>query len=490
MAVRYYSSTAAETTLSGTINSSATSITVGSVTGFPISFPYTLSLDYEGASEELVDVTAAAGTNLTIVRAVDGTSATSHSAGARVRHVSSARDFRDSRNHEEDVAGVHGITGNVVGTTDTQTLSNKTLVDATGTLNRIDILSEGGSAWVTTINGDTASGPSTDLTQWKRDPSEGHEVAKISNTGALYIRNKDVAADSSFGDTRLRITKENAFDNIFYIQSGGDVRSIIDAGRNGFTAQPRTDNSSNRAFGVRNAADSANLFVVFQDGRVDINGTNPAFSQFDITAPAGQSADMMRVMDNGGNTRFAVQSTGRSLANRGMTVAQPGLTSGAVLQVGGTNAGYTGNLQQWVSPSNTIVANIDQNGRAEFGQQAASGTSGIISAASGWSVSAETKAIKKAGWIILTAVLNRTGGTLTTTSEGNFVDTSLCTIQAAWRPDSFLSNDRMVTTWGTGFSSGSVGLNPSTGLVELLDGHSTSKVENAQTLRFTYVYPA
>jgi hypothetical protein len=77
MATRYYSSTAAETTLSGTINSSATSITVGSVTGFPVSFPYTLALDYESASEELVDVTAAAGTNLTITRAADGTSATS-----------------------------------------------------------------------------------------------------------------------------------------------------------------------------------------------------------------------------------------------------------------------------------------------------------------------------------------------------------------------------------------------------------------------------
>lgn len=488
MAVRYYSSTAAETTLSGTINSSATAITVGSVTGFPVSFPYTLALDYEGASEELVDVTAAAGTSLTIVRAADGTSATSHSAGARVRHVSSARDFRDSRDHEEDVAGVHGITGNVVGTTDTQTLSNKTLVDATGTLNRIDILSEGGSGWQTTINGDIDF--NTNLTQWKRGPSEPHEVATLRNNGALYVRNQDAAADSVYNTYRLRTTKDDGSTDIFYALSGGEVKAFQDTGQNGMTVQPRADNSTARAFGVRNAANSATLFAVMQDGRVDINGTNPAFSQFDITAPAGQSADMMRVMDNGGNTRFAVQSTGRSLANRGMTVAQPGLTSGAVLQVGGTNAGYTGNLQQWVNPSNTIVANIDENGRAEFGQQASSGTSGIISAASGWAVSAETKAIKKAGWIIITAVLNRTGGTLTASSEGNFTDTDLCTIQAAWRPDSFLSNDRMVTAWGTGFTSGSVGLNPSTGLVDLLDGHSTSQIENTHTLRFTYVYPA
>lgn len=126
MTVRFYSSTAAEATLSGTINSGSTTIVLDSVVGLPGSFPYTLALDYESASEELVDVTAASGTSLTVARAVDGTNATSHSAGARVRHVSSARDYRDSRNHENSNAQ-HGATGSVVGTTNTQTLTNKTM---------------------------------------------------------------------------------------------------------------------------------------------------------------------------------------------------------------------------------------------------------------------------------------------------------------------------------------------------------------------------
>lgn len=55
-----------------------------------MSYPYTLVLDEGTATEELVSVTAAVGTTLTVVRGVDGTSAASHSAGSSVRHAVSA----------------------------------------------------------------------------------------------------------------------------------------------------------------------------------------------------------------------------------------------------------------------------------------------------------------------------------------------------------------------------------------------------------------
>lgn len=128
-----YSSVAVETALTGAVNAVATTLPVGATTGFPASTPYTLVLDAGTASEELVSVTGVAGLNLTVTRGYDGTSATTHQAGAAVVHCHSAKDFKDSRDHEAATAA-HGATGAVVGTTNAQTLTNKTVALGSNTV--------------------------------------------------------------------------------------------------------------------------------------------------------------------------------------------------------------------------------------------------------------------------------------------------------------------------------------------------------------------
>lgn len=133
MALRNYSSTAAETTLSAGVDASATTLSVSATTGFPAT-PFVLAVDADAAAQELVLVTNVAGTSLTVTRGYDSTVASAHSTGAVVQHSHAAIDFREANSHVNAISGVHGTTGSVVGTTDTQTLTNKNLSSATNTM--------------------------------------------------------------------------------------------------------------------------------------------------------------------------------------------------------------------------------------------------------------------------------------------------------------------------------------------------------------------
>lgn len=136
---RYYTSTAQPTQLYSALDNVSGTIQVVSDTGVPTSYPFTYLIEWGTSNAEVVTVTQAPTTGSgyfefdNCLRGQDGTTAVAHDPGAPVVHGVSGRDFNEPQAHIGAHAGVHGVAGNVVGDTDTQTLSNKTLTAASAT---------------------------------------------------------------------------------------------------------------------------------------------------------------------------------------------------------------------------------------------------------------------------------------------------------------------------------------------------------------------
>ena len=116
------------------VDSAATTLTVNSTAGYPEP-PFTIGLERGTANEEVVLCTAKSGTTFTVTRAYDGTTGKAHAIGTSVEHTVAAIDYVEARDHRESSAA-HGVT-EVVGTTETQTLTNKTISGANNTVTNL-----------------------------------------------------------------------------------------------------------------------------------------------------------------------------------------------------------------------------------------------------------------------------------------------------------------------------------------------------------------
>lgn len=286
---RFYSSIAAVTNLQATAGPGDATIQVASSSGFPNSFPYTLSLDYGSANEELVDVTGGGPSVFNVTRAVDGTSATTHNAGAVVRHVTSARDFTDSRTHEASTSNVHGITGAFVDTLSTQTLQNKTLsapVINNGTVTG-SVTATGATVSNGTFSGSTLSaGKITGATTMLSTPvfsGAWTNQGDLTNTGQLLQQNL------------VRGQRANTSDSIYETRVAGD--SIARWSMTADGAQNWGSGSSSADVGLsRISAGTAQLVGnLTVSGNQNVNGS--------ITTPGALSAGSL-VLTNQSWTSF------------------------------------------------------------------------------------------------------------------------------------------------------------------------------------------
>jgi hypothetical protein len=133
---RFYSSATKQTTTTADPGTSGAVLSVVDSTVFASldgQFPWTALINWGKPDQEVVNVTgrSSSGTSLTIVRGQDGSTGVAHPIGATVDHGVSARDFNEAGAHVGTSSGVHGLAGSVVGTTDVQTLTSKTLTTPT-----------------------------------------------------------------------------------------------------------------------------------------------------------------------------------------------------------------------------------------------------------------------------------------------------------------------------------------------------------------------
>jgi hypothetical protein len=190
MTTRNYSSRSQQTTLTSAVTAGASTMVVQSGTALlggqsiPAGTTFTIVLDPDTAIEEIVDATAVSTNTFTITRGIDGSSGQAHSAGAVARHMAIGRDYREANTHIEASTGVHGISNSssVVGTIDTQTLTNKTLTAPT--ITNPSISGAGVDASIV-FEGATPDAFETTLTVV--DPTQDNTITMPNTTGTVVI---------------------------------------------------------------------------------------------------------------------------------------------------------------------------------------------------------------------------------------------------------------------------------------------------------------
>ena len=299
---RRFSNVAPQATLLAPLNASATTFGISTGTGFP-AVPFTVALDYQSAGEEVILVTGLSGTTVTgCTRGYDGTTAQTHATGALFVHTGVAADYNEASDHTSSTAA-HGTVGAHVGTTDAQTLTNKTISSSLGLA--------------------TATDPAAKL--------------QAFTSGVADL----IAAYASNGSTL-----------VFEVRRGGDVRIILnDSAQVGLIVQGAVSQATDLLRLLNSAA--AVLLATNQAGRVTQKPSDLAGAAYKYVPPSAGAGQFLAVRNTGDTADLLAITTAGAIT--ALSLALSGDINAANAVLTGTLS-VTGALSSGAITAPTIVA--------------------------------------------------------------------------------------------------------------------------------------
>ena len=420
MTTRKYSSRSQQTTLSAALTSTATSATVVSGTslmgGATISTgqTYTVVIDPDTALEEIVDVTSVASNSLVITRGIDGSSGQAHSAGAVVRHMAIGRDYREANTHIEASTGIHGIaaTSSIVGTTDTQELTNKTLTSPI--INNPTLTSTGGID-VASIVFEGTTGDAYETTLTVVDPTADRTVTLPNATGTVVLKD---TVDTLTNKTLTSPT----------ISGSPVITGLSSAGMSSSSAAPKDYVDS--ILGSATAASTSAASAATSATSAATSATNSATSATSSAASATSSATSATASATSATSAATSASSSATSATSSATSATAAATSATSAATSATSsaasatsaANSVSTIASYASAASTSATSAATSATSSATSATASATSATASATSATaSATSATSAATSATSASTSASSSATSATAASTSAASAV---------------------------------------------------------------------
>jgi len=480
MTTRQYSSRSQQSTLTGAITAGATSFTVvsgttllGGVT-IPSGRTFTLVIDPDTALEEIVDATAVSTNTFTVTRAIDGSTAQSHSAGAVVRHMAIGRDLRDANLHAEsdayynDGSGsghtMHGIgsgEGVVVGTLKTQTLTNKTLTSPT--ITNPSISGAGVDASIV-FEGATADAYETTLTVV--DPTQDNTITLPNTTGTVVIAdatqtltNKTLTSPvisgtptitglSSAGMISSSATPKDYVDSILGSATAAatSAASAATSAASAATSASSASTSASSALTSANSASTSATAAATSATSAAASATAAATSATSAAASATTASNSAAAAATSATSAATSASSALTSANSASTSATSSATSASAAATSATSA----------AASATAAATSATSAAASATAAATSATSAAASAASAAAVLAgaiQATILDAKGDLIVASAADTAARLAAASTNGYVLSVNSATATGLeWIPNDV--GDITGVTAGTGLSGG------------------------------------